>query len=141
MKHQLFLKLNDAEISMFQKKNFMHTEKMVKGHKVTCNYSIYYSSEYKLTTRTCSYIIEYKEAETLKYGKIDYFLSAEVTYAIITNLLILETNFLYNLNLKTTKRNRELQQGFFNTSFKIVEWTSDKFIIMCKDIITEHEHD
>ena len=58
---------------------------MIYGQKLSCNYSIYYSSDYKRTTKMCSYIIEYKEDEILKYGKINYFLSGQNAYAVITN--------------------------------------------------------
>ena len=126
--------LKESEIDLFERSSFKYSSVMSIGHKITHDYIIYYSSDYKRTKRSCSYVVEFKEANDFQYGKILYYLGNEETYAIITKINLIEMNFLYNLKAKTNNKNREYQNTHLNGLFKLVEETDVQSLIMCKSI-------
>jgi hypothetical protein len=75
MSSSKLINVNKVQENLFKNHNYAYNEKMCLSYKISFNYITYFSSEYKKTTKTCSFIIEYKDNNLIKYGIINYYLS------------------------------------------------------------------
>ena len=80
------IKLNHSQKVLFQKNKFRFNDTMSMNYIISYKYNTYNSTEYKITNKTCSYIIEYKDVDSLKYGTIHYYLSDKNIFAVISKI-------------------------------------------------------